>query len=37
MSFSGLDSVGEVEKGVKHIVADIVSKDKDLMDAVRDL
>ncbi|XP_005101492.2 S1 RNA-binding domain-containing protein 1 [Aplysia californica] len=33
----GVESVGEVEKGVKHIVADIVSKDKEMMDVAREL
>ncbi|GFS19498.1 S1 RNA-binding domain-containing protein 1, partial [Elysia marginata] len=36
-SKKGLESAGDVEKGIKHIVADIVSKDKEITDQARSI
>ncbi|XP_059162177.1 S1 RNA-binding domain-containing protein 1-like [Physella acuta] len=33
----GLESVGEIEKGIQHIIADIVSKDKECVDEARNI
>ena len=33
--FAGLKSKADVEKGVKHILADIIAKDKEVLSAMR--
>lgn len=33
----GLDSIDKVEAGISHIIADVISKDKDVLDTIRRL
>ena len=35
--FSGLSSIADVKKGVVHIIADVIAKDKDALDEIRTL
>ena len=32
---TGLKTKADIEKGVKHIIADIIAKDKEIMDVMR--
>ena len=34
---AGLSTLKEVETGIQHIIADVISKDKDTMDKIREL